>query len=893
MSKTFTPMIRQYLKIREKHKDTFLFFRLGDFYEMFFDDAREASRILQITLTARDAGKGNKIPMCGVPYHAADNYIARLVKQGKKVAICEQVEDPSKAKGIVRREIVKVITPGTLVAQGLLDDVMNNYILALNISSNKFDNSVLLNANPEHDLKIGIAYADISTGEFKITEIENKIDLYSEIYRISPSECLIPEGIKEKKLVKELEKIFIGTISGYEDWAFNYDTSKLELMEHFKVNTLSGFGCDDKHLAVGAAGALLKYLKQNQKSNIPNLNTISTYSISEYLELDSDSQRNLELMRNLHDQSKKGTLLEVLDVTTTPMGRRRLISWMVRPLIDPDRINQRLDAVEEFFNDSSTRRDIRKSLCKMYDIERLSNRLSLGSVNARDLIALSSSLKLIPQIKNYLNVLSGKKMKGMYTLLDNMEDVIKLIDYSIKENPPITLKEGRLIKDGYNEKLDELRKIITGGKDWISKLQKEEIQRTGIFSLKIKYNKVFGYYIEVTKPNLSSVPEDYIRKQTLVNAERFITPQLKEQESKVLGAEEKSRALEYELFLTIREKIAGQLERLQKTSDIVSEIDIISTLAEVAVTNHYCRPDIGDDSIINIRDSRHPVLEKMLLDTEFVPNDIFLDSDENRLLIITGPNMAGKSTYIRQVALIVLMAQMGSFVPAEKTKIGVVDKIFTRVGASDKLSKGMSTFMVEMAEAANILNNATSRSLIILDEIGRGTSTFDGVSIAWAVAEYIHNQKKGSRTLFATHYHELTELSLICKGVKNCNFAVREWGDQVMFLYKLQEGGCDKSFGIHVARLAGLPKEVIQRAKEILSNLELDSITQEGKPRFIKDKGVEGFKEVQLDFISSLEDEFIKELKRTDINNLTPVEALNFLNEIKKKLKEVNDGKQD
>ncbi len=878
MSSSFTPMIKQYINIKNKNKDAILFFRLGDFYEMFFEDAKEAAKILQITLTSREAGRGNKVPMCGIPYHAADNYIARLVRRGKRVAVCEQVENPAEAKGIVKREIVKVITPGTLVAQGLIENAVSSYVLALSIDSDDSKNF----------RKAGLAYADLSTGEFKITEIENKDNLFSEIYRISPAECLIPESLKHERLINELKRVCLGIFTDFEDWNFNYETSKRELINHFKVRTLLGFGCKDKDLSIKAAGALLKYLKQTQKSDVPNINSVSSYNISEYLELDSDSQRNLELFRNLYDQTKSGTLLEILDQARTPMGHRKLMNWIVRPLINVSKIKRRLDIVEIFLKKSDIRRNLRNNLKEIYDIERLSNRISLGSVNARDLIALLESLKLIPEIRKSLKLFPDLEIKKMYKKLDEMKDIVKLIESSIKKEPPVTIREGGIIEEGFCKKLDELRDIINGGKNWISNLQKKEIEKTNISSLKVGYNKVFGYYIEVTKPNLKRVPDDYIRKQTLVNSERFITPQLKKEESKILGAQEKAKSLEYELFIQVREKISKQLDRLQKISDIISNIDVFSNLAEIAVCNNYCKPEVNNDSVINIKDSRHPVLEKMMLDKDFVSNDIFLDSVNNRLLIITGPNMAGKSTYIRQVALIALMAQMGGFVPADKAKIGVVDKIFTRVGASDKLSQGMSTFMVEMVEAANILNNATSKSLIVLDEVGRGTSTFDGVSIAWAVAEYIHNQKKGARTLFATHYHELTELSLTCDGVKNYNFAVREWNEQVMFLYKLQEGGCDKSFGIHVARLAGLPKKVIERAKEILSNLELDSITSEGTPRFIKNEEDEykKAKQKQLDFLSPAESKFIKEIDEINIDHLTPIEALNLLNKLKNKLKD-------
>ena len=864
-----TPMMRQYLEIKEKHTDAILFFRLGDFYEMFFDDAVEATRLLHITLTSRGSSKGKKVPMCGIPHHAAKNYIARLIKHGKKVAICDQVEEPAPGKKIVKRDVTRVITPGTYLADELLGASVNNYILSLKNEGSAF----------------GLAYADISTGEFRVTELASKESLFSELYKISPSECLISDSFAKDSSFSDLKDVNLGAVTVNDDWTFDYGLSLEGIKRHFMVDTLEGFGCQDLSLAIGAAGALLKYLKETQKTDLNNLDVISTYSTSEFMSLDRNSHRHLELITNQEDLSATGTLFEVLDETKTPMGKRKLKRWILNPLLDADKIKSRLDLVQHFHDDNSRRKNVRKLLGNIYDIERLSNKISLGSANARDMVALSASLKSMDELKKALK--DGKKpLKTIVKDLGDFTDVVKWIDDCLAEEPPVALKEGGLIREGYSGELDELRTLVTSGKDWVTNLQKKEIERTGIGSLKVGYNKVFGFYIEVTKTNLDSVPSDYMRKQTLVGAERFITQELKEKESKIIGAEERIKNMEYEVFSSLRNKVAGEIERLKRCASRVADIDVFSNLAEVAVINHYTRPQIDDSSELVIKEGRHPVLEKILKDKEFIPNDTGMDSEDSRIFIITGSNMAGKSTFIRQVALITIMAQMGSFVPAKSARVGVVDRIFTRVGASDRLYQGMSTFMVEMLETANILNNATGKSLIILDEIGRGTSTFDGVSIAWAVVEFIHHKIKGSKAMFATHYHELTELSDIMKGVRNYHLAVQEWGEEIIFLYKVREGSCDESFGIHVAKLAGMPAEVVSRSREILDNLLKDSLVGNIRSKFSEETSKEENK--QFDFFQGIPQDhpLLDKIKKVDVNKLTPLEALEKISEFQKELLE-------
>lgn len=862
-------MIRQYLGIKKKNEDAILLYRLGDFYEMFFDDAKVASKILQITLTSRGVGRGRKVPMCGVPYHAVDNYISRLVKAGHRVAICEQVEDAALAKGIVKRETVRLITPGTALSDNLLEERKNNFLVAL---------------NKEGDM-VGLSLIDLSTGEFKVAELKDGEELYNELTRLNPSECLLPERLKgEEEFLKRLSREGEMLITRREDFSFIPETAYRTLTSHFRTHSLEGFGCEDLPLALGAAGAILEYLRETQKTALAHIAKLTAYSTSEFMVLDRATQRNLELAHTLAG-TKGRSLLSVLDETVTAMGGRKLRNWMQQPLLKVDRIRERQEAVEEFFEQLSWRRELRQLLKNLPDLERLSSRASCGLAHAQDLVALSRALKVIPQVKEEISSRKSILMKELDANLENLHELADLISQALVPEPPFTLRDGGLIREGYSEELDELRKVSRGGKEWIAHLQTRERERTKIGSLKVGFNRVFGYYIEVTKPNMKLVPSDYIRKQTLSNAERFITPELKDYESRVLGAEERIKELEYKIFLEIREKVAGEAGRVQKAADILATLDVLVSLAEVAVKNNYVRPEVKEGEVISIKDGRHPVLEKVL-DEPFVPNDTLLDSQENQLIIITGPNMAGKSTYIRQIALIVLMAQMGSFVPAREATLGVVDRIFTRVGAADELSRGMSTFMMEMNETANILNNATSRSLIILDEIGRGTSTFDGISIAWAVAEYIHNHPElGTKTLFATHYHELTELALTLPRVKNYNIAVKEWNEEVIFLRKVVEGGSDRSYGIHVARLAGLPREVIERAKDILANLEKSAFTEDGQPKLAASPGQPGEGPAQLSLFETSAHPLIEEIKELNVDDLTPRQALDKLYELKKKAK--------
>jgi len=867
MPSDLTPMMRQYLKIKNENKEAILFFRLGDFYEMFFDDALEATRILHITLTSRGKVEGSKVPMCGVPYHAANNYIARLIRHGKKVAICDQVEEPGPGKKIVERRITRVITPGTVTADELLDESVNNFILSLNESGGLF----------------GLAYADISTGEFRVTEIDGRENLLAELYKISPSECLVPESLSKKIEFTSLKDIQLGAVTVNDDWMYDHDLSLKEVKDHFRVDTLEGFGCQELELAVGAAGALIRYLKNTQKNSLANIDAISTYNSGQFMVMDRNTHRHLELTRNQEDLSSRGTLIEVLDRTRTPMGKRKIRAWMLSPLMEAREINGRLDAVEYFLLDPSARKRIRELLGDIYDIERLSNKISLGSANARDMVALASSAENVNRLREALSGDVPDAVKESLARMDDLSDVSGRIRECLVEEPPAPLREGGLIKPGYNAEVDELRSLVSGGKDWVARLQKKEIERTGISSLKVGYNKVFGYYIEVTKPNLDAVPDGYIRKQTLVNAERFITQELKDQEARIIGSQDRIKDLEYGIFCSLRDEVAARIERLKRTAEAVAVIDVFADLAEVAATNRYCRPRMNNDGVLRLVEARHPVLENILREKEFVSNDTFMDASDSRIFIITGSNMAGKSTYIRQVALVVIMAQMGGFVPAREAEIGVVDRIFTRVGASDRLYQGMSTFMVEMLETANILNNATARSLIILDEIGRGTSTFDGVSIAWAVVEFIHHSLEGAKALFATHYHELTELASLMSGIKNYHLAVREWGEEVVFLYKAKEGSCDDSFGIHVAKLAGMPGDVVKRAREILDNLQKESVTGSIRSRFLEKNRA---REKQLDLFeaSYREHPALEELKKLDTDNLTPLEALKKLNDLKKDL---------
>ena len=892
-----TPMMQQYIDIKKNHKESIMFFRLGDFYEMFFDDALTASRELEITLTGRDCGQEERIPMCGVPHHSADSYIAKLIKKGYSVAICEQVEDASQAKGIVKRDVVRIITPGTITDQKMLDEKDNNYLCCMFIDNEG----------------IGISYVDISTGDLFTTELgndnTNNINIMiDELGKINPSEIIVNQYFYQiEGLISQLEKRFGSVISTYNDWAFDFKAAGDKIKDQLSVITLEGYGLQDKNACIRSTGALIEYLNETQKTSLEHINNVSFYSINNYMVLDINTRRNLEITETMRNKGKKGSLLWVLDKTSTAMGARLLRKWVQQPLIKIDEIKDRHDAVELLINNLLLMDDIKELLKKVYDIERLMGRISYGSCNARDLVSLKGSISILPHLKNMLNNPDYPQLNKLGAELDTLEDVFKLIDESIIDDPPFTVKEGNIIKESFNKDLCELRQGATKGKQWLSNLQKEEKNRTGIKSLKVGFNKVFGYYIEVTRANVNLVPENYIRKQTLANAERYITPELKEMESKILGAEEKMMALEYSLFLGIRDEIKKEIKRIQKTSRIVSTIDVLNSLAQTAYKNNYVKPDINNNGIIDIKNGRHPVVEKMLEDELFVPNDTYLDNNENRISIITGPNMAGKSTYMRQVALIALMCQVGSFVPVEKANIGIVDKIFTRVGASDNLAHGQSTFMVEMSEVANILNNATKNSLIILDEIGRGTSTYDGLSIAWSVIEYISDKAKiGAKTLFATHYHELTELEGKIEGIKNYKIYVKEKGKDIIFLRKIKRGGADKSYGIEVARLAGVPHEVIDRAKDILVRLEKRDInksefTEESAITISQNPNIKTSKtnqrknndtstkesSIQLDIFSIKQNQIIEKIRNIDIMTVTPLDAMNLLYELIKKTKDI------
>ncbi|HHV99480.1 MAG TPA: DNA mismatch repair protein MutS [Clostridiaceae bacterium] len=868
-----TPMMQQYLDIKEQCKDCILFFRLGDFYEMFFEDAEIASRELEITLTGRDCGLPERAPMCGVPFHAADSYISKLINKGYKVAICEQLEDPSLAKGIVKRDIIRVVTPGTVIDSSMLDDKKNNYLMSIYKTGQYF----------------GISIVDISTGDFTSTSINfgNTVNkLMDEIAKFYPSEIITnSEFYSDSMLVSNLRKRFNIYISKFEDEYFDKAYAYEKVRSYFSDCELLK---EDFNLAVNSSGALLEYLEQTQKVSLNHIQGISAYKIEEFMVLDIATRRNLELTETMREKSRKGTLLWVLDRTMTSMGGRLLRKWIEQPLINAVDINERLEAVSELKDKFMVRSEIREHLKGVYDIERLMGKIIVGSLNCRDLIALKNSAARIPYIKALLKDCESEMLKRDFNDIDELSDIYELIEKAINDDPPIALKEGGIIKTGYNSEVDRLRKATTDGKTWIAALENSERERTGIKNLKVGFNKVFGYFIEVTKSNYSLVPQDYIRKQTLANSERYITQELKELEDSILGAEEKVVELEYQLFLDIKGRIASQVNRIKRTSACISEIDVLCSLAEVADRENYCKPEVSISDRIEIFDGRHPVIEKMIGQDAFVPNDTLLDLNENRLSIITGPNMAGKSTYMRQVALIVLMAQVGSFVPASRANIGIVDRIFTRVGASDDLAAGQSTFMVEMSEVANILKNATSRSLLILDEIGRGTSTYDGLSIAWAVIEYISDKEKlGARTLFATHYHELTELENHVPGIKNYCVSVKEKGDDIIFLRKIIRGGADDSYGIQVARLAGVVEPVIKRAKEILAELEDANISKkERRTRRTQMIPMEGQLDIfSISMASKNEDEVISELKNMDISTITPLDALNILYKMQQKLR--------
>jgi len=865
----FSPMMQRYLETKEEYKDCILFYRLGDFYEMFFEDAITASRELELTLTGKDCGQEERAPMCGIPHHAAEIYVSRLINKGYKVAICEQLEDPKTTKGIVKRGVIRVVTPGTLVESNMLEERKNNYIMSIYKTGIYF----------------GISICDISTGEFYSAEIKDNNNfpiLLDEIARYTPSELVInsmmANCLDEMNKIKErFENVYI---TKFNDKFFSEELNNVNLRFNVvdnnerKIENLA-----EKKLALSSINALVQYIEDTQKTSLDHINKITIYNLSKYMALDINARRNLEITEKMRDKSKKGTLLWVLDKTSTSMGGRLLRRWLNDPLVDVDEINRRLNAVKELKDDIILRGEVIENLKKVYDIERLAGKMAYGNANARDMVTLKNSLFKLPEVKQILKNCKSDLLKGLYEKLDELQDIYQLIEKSIVEDPPMTIKDGGIIKLGYDEEIDKLKTAQTEGKTWLVQLEAEEKEKTGIKNLKIGFNKVFGYFIEVTKSYLDQVPDRFIRKQTLTNAERYITEDLKNLENQILGAEEKVVNLEYNAFVEIREEISKNVTRLQTTSEVISSLDVLTSFAQVAEDFNYCMPVVDSSGTIDIKNGRHPVIEKILGEGVFVENDTFLDKGDNRLSIITGPNMAGKSTYMRQVALITLMAQCGSFVPAESANIGVVDKIFTRVGASDDLSMGQSTFMVEMMEVATILKEATPNSLVILDEIGRGTSTYDGLSIAWAVAEYIADKQKcGAKTLFATHYHELTELENKIEGIKNYSIAVKEKGEDIIFLRKIVRGGTDESYGIHVARLAGVPKVVTQKANEILRSLEKKNILT-GKKQ--DKKQVEG----QFDMYNYKLAEIAHEIDKVNLNELTPIDALNTLVRIKEKMK--------
>ncbi len=869
------------METKSQYQDCILFYRLGDFYEMFFDDALTASRELEITLTGKNCGQEERAPMCGVPYHAVESYLNKLVSKGYKVAICEQVEDPKTAKGIVKREVVRIVTPGTNLDTQALDESKNNYIMCIVYIADRY----------------GVSVADITTGDYFVTEIEDSARLMDEIYRFSPSEIICNEAFYMSGMDLDGMRDRLGiTIYSLDAWYFDDAVCRQKLLDHFKVSSFAGLGLADYDCGVISAGALLQYLLETQKNDLSNLTHITPYTSGKFMMLDSSTRRNLELCETLREKQKRGSLLWVLDKTKTAMGARTLRKYIEQPLIDKKEIEKRLDAVQELKNQAISREELREYLSPVYDLERLIMKITYGSANPRDLTAFRTSLEMLPPIRYILQDMQCDLLRSIMEELDPLEDLCTLITNAIREEPPIAMKEGNIIRDGYNEEVDKLRRAKSDGKDWLAKLENDEREKTGIKNLRIKYNKVFGYYLEVTNSYKDLVPEYYTRKQTLANAERYITPELKELEDMILGAEDKLYALEYELYTEVRETVAAEVERIQETAKAVAALDVFASLALVAERNNYVRPKINEKGVIDIKEGRHPVVERMIPNDMFIANDTYLDDKKHRISIITGPNMAGKSTYMRQTALIALMAQVGSFVPAKSANIGISDRIFTRVGASDDLASGQSTFMVEMTEVANILRNATSKSLLILDEIGRGTSTFDGLSIAWAVVEYISDSRLlGAKTLFATHYHELTELEGKIENVNNYCIAVKEKGDDIVFLRKIVKGGADKSYGIQVAKLAGVPDLVINRAKEIVEELSEGDITTRVSEIATKDKvsrkkpKVKKYDEVDIAQMSLFDtvkdDDVLEELKSLDVGNMTPIDALNTIYRLQNKLK--------
>ena len=871
-----SPMMQEYVKTKEEYKDCILLYRLGDFYEMFFEDALTASKELEITLTGKDCGLEERAPMCGVPFHSVETYINRLIEKGYKVAICEQVEDPKKAKGLVKREVVRIVTPGTTLDATSLDETKNNYLMSIVYIEDHF----------------GCAIADITTGDCFLTELDKAQKLLDEINKFAPAEIICNESFLMSGVDTEDLKNRLGIcIFSQEPWYFDDELCRKTLKEHFHVNSLEGLGIEEFESGVLAAGALFLYLQETQKTALSHMACIRPYSAEKYMLIDSSSRRNLELVETLREKQKRGSLLWVLDKTKTAMGARTLRSYVEQPLIDQEEIENRLSAIEELNEHPMLRDEIREYLQPVYDLERLISRISYKSANPRDMIAFASSLEMLPHIKQVMKEFSSPVLKQLEEEMDSLLDISGLIKKAIVDEPPLAQKDGGIIREGYNENVDKFRRSRTDGKKWLSELEARERERTGIRTMKIKYNRVFGYSLEITNAFKDQVPDNYIRKQTLTNAERYITQELKELEDLILGAEDKLYALEYELFCEVRDKVGAEVVRIQKTAKTVAAIDVLASLSLVAQRNNYVRPKINSTGVIDIKNGRHPVVEQMIENDMFIANDTYLDNQKKRISIITGPNMAGKSTYMRQTALIVLMAQIGSFVPAEKANIGIVDRIFTRVGASDDLASGQSTFMVEMTEVANILRNATSKSLLILDEIGRGTSTFDGLSIAWAVVEHISNTKLcGAKTLFATHYHELTELEGKISGVNNYCIAVKEKGDDIVFLRKIVKGGADKSYGIQVAKLAGVPDTVIQRAKELVEELSDADITAAVKdltaPKKKQKIQYDQVDMAQMSLFDTVQDnDIIDEIKGLEIGNLTPMEALNILYNLQNKIK--------
>ena len=874
-----TPMMQQYVETKNQYSDCILFYRLGDFYEMFFEDAKLVSKELELTLTGKDCGMEKRAPMCGVPYHAVDGYLNKLVSKGYKVAICEQVEDPKLSKGLVKREVIRIVTPGTNLNVQALEESKNNYIMCIAHFPNK----------------IGISVADVTTGDFYMTEVEGLAKLTDELYKYMPIEIICNDALMMSGIdINDLKNRLKMAVYPLEPWYFDEDGCRKCLMEHFKVNTLKGLGLEDFPSGLIASGVLMQYLLETQKTQLSHITHITPYLASRFMLLDSSTRRNLELTETLREKQKRGSLLWVLDKTKTAMGARQLRTDLEQPLVNMEDINDRLDTIEQLCQNTVSRDEIREYLNPIYDMERLLGRVSYKTANPRDLISFANSMEMLPHIKTVLKDFDAKLLQEIDAQIDGLEDLYGLIKKAICEEPPILIREGGIIKEGFNEDIDHLRKAKTDGKNWLAQLEEQDRERTGIKNLRIKYNKVFGYYFEVSNSYKNQVPADYVRKQTLVNAERYTTAKLKELEDTILNAEDKLNVLEYDMFCKIRDDIAAQLERIQKTAKAVARLDVYTALSVVAEQNHYVRPTLNDKGIIDIKEGRHPVVEKMIDHDMFVSNDTFLDNHNHCIAVITGPNMAGKSTYMRQSALIVLMAQLGSFVPAKSANIGIVDRIFTRVGASDDLASGQSTFMVEMNEVANILRNTTPKSLLVLDEIGRGTSTFDGLSIAWAVIEHISNKKLlGAKTLFATHYHELTELEGKMHNVNNYCIAVKEKGDDIIFLRKIVKGGADRSYGIQVAKLAGVPDLVIDRAKEIAEQLCNNDITEKVQCIAVDTKGdkkkPKHYDDVDLGQMSLLDtvkdEDILNELKEIDISNLTPLDALNTLYRLQNKLK--------